>query len=98
MSAFKLMNFGYKNTFQMIDKGVIEQLGPAGFSFNIVASSKSVSKVQSGFVSNYALTLVISVLTFLCVFSLLYAGVLTTLLCFSLVLLFLAYFVANFIV
>lgn len=56
------MSFGYRNTFQLIDKGNIEVMGPAGLSFNLQAIAKNYSSFQSGFVSNYALTLMLGVL------------------------------------
>jgi hypothetical protein len=34
------MNFGYRTTFQLIDKGNIEVFGPAGISFNLQPLSK----------------------------------------------------------
>jgi len=56
------MNFGYRTTFQLIDKGNIEVFGPAGISFNLQPLSKNLAGLQSGFVSNYALTLMLAVL------------------------------------
>jgi hypothetical protein len=62
------MNFGYRNTFQLIDKGNIEIFGPAGSAFNLQALSKNFSNYQSGFVSNYALTFMLALLLVLCFF------------------------------
>lgn len=56
------MNFGYRTTFQLIDKGNIEVFGPAGIAFNLQPLAKNFAGQQSGFVSNYALTLMIAVL------------------------------------
>jgi len=63
------MNFGYRTTFQLIDKGNIEVFdGPAGIAFNLQPLAKNFAGQQSGFVSNYALTLMIAVLISLCFF------------------------------
>jgi NADH-ubiquinone oxidoreductase chain 5 len=62
------MNFGYRTTFQLIDKGNIEVFGPAGIAFNLQPLAKNFAGQQSGFVSNYALTLMIAVLLALCFF------------------------------
>ena len=40
------MNFGYSFTFQSLDKGLIERIGPSGFTASIFISS-------SNFVSHY---------------------------------------------
>jgi len=50
------MSFGYFSTFQLIDKGNIEVFGPAGAAFNLQSFSKGFSSIQSGLLSNYALT------------------------------------------
>jgi hypothetical protein len=62
------MNFGYRNTFQLIDKGNIEVFGPAGSAFNLINLSKQLSSVQSGFVPNYALVMTIALLSLFCFF------------------------------
>jgi NADH-ubiquinone oxidoreductase chain 5 len=64
----KFMNFGYRNTFQLIDKGNIEVFGPAGSAFNLINLSKQLSSVQSGFVPNYALVMTIALLSLFCFF------------------------------
>jgi len=58
----KSMNFGYRTSFQLIDKGNIEVFGPAGVAFNLQPISKNFASYQSGFVPNYALTLMLAVL------------------------------------
>jgi hypothetical protein len=62
------MNFGYRTTFQLIDKGNIEVFGPAGIAFNAQQAAKGFSKQQSGTVSNYAFYLMLFVLIVLCIF------------------------------
>lgn len=45
----KLMNFGYLTTFQSIDKGLIERLGPTGFTSATFSLSHSFTFLNSGF-------------------------------------------------
>jgi proton-translocating NADH-quinone oxidoreductase chain L len=68
IAVVKFMNFGYRNTFQLIDKGNIEVFGPAGIAFNLQMLSKNFANYQSGLVSNYALSLMLAVLLALCFF------------------------------
>lgn len=56
------MGFGYRSTFQLIDKGNIEVFGPSGIAFNLQLLAAQFSKHQSGFVSNYALNFMLAVL------------------------------------
>lgn len=72
--AFNFMGFGYRNSFQLIDKGNIELFGPSGFSFNALASSKNVTGLQSGIITNYTLTLTIAALAILSFCNLLHLG------------------------
>jgi NADH-ubiquinone oxidoreductase chain 5 len=61
----KLMNFGYFSTFQSIDKGFIEKLGPTGFTFSLFNAASSLSASNSGFVSHTIFFVVASVIVFL---------------------------------
>jgi len=54
------MNFGYRNTFQLLDKGNIENTGPSGISYILQTLGKRLSLTQSGFVYNYALLFIIT--------------------------------------
>lgn len=62
----KSMSFGYRNSFQLIDKGCIEMFGPSGFAFNTQLSSKALARYQSGFVSNYAAIFMVVILLLGC--------------------------------
>ena len=46
------MNFGYNVSFLAIDKGLIEQLGPTGFTKGLFNLSFNFSALQKGFLSN----------------------------------------------
>jgi|KNS12Surf_metaT_FD_contig_51_7630513_length_1751_multi_2_in_0_out_0_5 hypothetical protein len=52
----KAFNFGYRTSFQLIDKGNIEYSTPAGIAFALQRASQKGVYIQSGFISNYALT------------------------------------------
>jgi hypothetical protein len=62
------MKFGYRNTFQLFDKGGIESLGPSGMGFSIQTLSRSFSAIQSGFLANYVFIFVLSALGLLFIF------------------------------
>jgi hypothetical protein len=69
------MNFGYRSSFQLIDKGNIEVFGPAGSAFNLQALGKNFANYQSGFVSNYALSFMLALMLVLCFFTTTILGV-----------------------
>jgi hypothetical protein len=54
------MNFGYSSTFQALDKGLIEKVGPAGFTNYIFKTSSNFVGFNSGFLSNTIFFLIIS--------------------------------------
>lgn len=58
----KAMNWGYKCSFLLIDKGLLETFGPSGTTFNLQLLSKNFTGFQSGFVSSYALTILLALL------------------------------------
>ncbi len=60
----KGLAFGYQVSFRTLDKGIIEILGPYGISLTFQKLSQQMSKIQSGFVYHYALSMLIG-LTFL---------------------------------
>ena len=45
----KLMNFGYSFTFQSLDKGLIERMGPSGFTASLFISSSNFVSYYTGF-------------------------------------------------
>lgn len=56
------MNFGYRSSFQVMDKGNIELFGPLGLSFNLSNFSKSLASIQTGFVYHYSFIMMCSVI------------------------------------
>lgn len=54
-----VVNFGYKTSFKLIDRGLVEMLGPYGISLTINNLTKELRKVQSGYVYHYALLMLL---------------------------------------
>lgn len=61
----KIMSVGYKNTFLVLDKGFIEQLGPFGVLNASQAFLTNFSKAQTGFLYHYVLFFILSVAFFI---------------------------------
>ena len=59
------LTFGYKVSFQTLDKGVIEILGPYGIAHTFQKLSQQISKIQSGFIYHYALSMLIGLTLFI---------------------------------
>jgi len=55
------MNFGYTFTFQSLDKGIIERIGPSGFTASIFTTSSTFVGYYSGLL--YHTTFVILIFT-----------------------------------
>lgn len=54
-----LWAFGYSTTVKLFDAGIIETIGPFGLSKRIVMISQNVSKLQSGYLFNYAIVIIL---------------------------------------
>lgn len=57
-----LLNSAYVHTYKLIDKGLIEYLGPFGISRNIFRKSIVISKLQTGSIYHYALLFFVGIL------------------------------------
>jgi NADH-ubiquinone oxidoreductase chain 5 len=62
----KLMNFGYRISFQALDKGSIEVFGPSGSSAKLWSVSKSLSSIHSGMIFHYSFVMLFSILFLFC--------------------------------
>src|SRR4029453_13152848 len=62
-----VLNLGGQTT-KVLDKGSIEKLGPHGFYTMLVKSSKIISNLSKGVVTDYALYIVISTTFFISLF------------------------------
>nr|QCU46372.1 NADH dehydrogenase subunit 5 [Stomolophus sp. CG-2019] len=56
---FPIWKFGYIVTFKIFDTGIIEKLGPWGLAKQPVKFSKVISTIQSGYIFNYALLILL---------------------------------------
>lgn len=56
-------------TTKVLDKGSIESVGPYGFGVLLTKSSKLISSLSNGVVTNYALYILIGVCFYLCIFT-----------------------------
>lgn len=50
-----IWSFGYNISFKLFDSGFIEMFGPFGVSKKIIIGTQKISSIQSGFLFNYAL-------------------------------------------
>jgi hypothetical protein len=55
------MNFGYRSSFQIADKGLIEVIGPFGIALNMLNTTKFISIFHSGYVFHYTLVMMFSI-------------------------------------
>lgn len=51
--------FGHNITYKVIDRGLLEQLGPNGISRVIINLTQKMSNLQGGMVFNYALIMIL---------------------------------------
>lgn len=58
------LSFGYHISYKVIDRGIIELLGPMGLSNLVSKKAKSLHKLQTGFIYHYAFLMLMGV-TFL---------------------------------
>ncbi|MCL7036012.1 hypothetical protein MKW94_010119, partial [Papaver nudicaule] len=58
------LRFGYEVSFEALDKGVIEILGPYGISYTFRRLAERISQLQSGFVYHYAFAMLLGSTSF----------------------------------
>lgn len=54
-----ILSFGYRVTFKLLDRGIIEIFGPHGIATTISSLTKKFSEFQSGFIYHYAFVMLI---------------------------------------
>jgi hypothetical protein len=67
--VLKIINFGYNFTFQLVDKGFIEKLGPTGIVSFIFRISANLTSINSGFVYNSLYVIIFFAFCFLFYFA-----------------------------
>jgi hypothetical protein len=60
-----LIGFGYNTSYKVLDRGLIEWIGPHGIAHQLSKSTQSLSSFQSGQVYNYAFTIFAAATLFL---------------------------------
>jgi NADH-ubiquinone oxidoreductase chain 5 len=63
-----ILYFGYNISFKLIDRGIIEYLGPLGITRFLSVFSKNISKIQTGLLYHYALTIIFGITFFILLF------------------------------
>ena len=63
-----MLYFGYFISYKMIDRGIIEMLGPFGLSKTVLAKSNLLTRLQSGVVYDYSLWMFVGLIVLLLVF------------------------------
>jgi hypothetical protein len=72
------MNFGYLTTFQSLDKGLIERVGPTGFTISTFSLSANYTLLNSGILYHTAFAIIFFTVLFLTFFVLGAFGLLTS--------------------
>ena len=52
---FHLLNFAHLVTYRVLDRGLLEMMGPRGITGALIRLTQNISYYQSGMVFNYAL-------------------------------------------
>jgi NADH-ubiquinone oxidoreductase chain 5 len=60
-----VLYFGYNISFKLIDRGLIELIGPLGITRLITIVSKKVSEIQTGLIYHYAFAIILGVIFFI---------------------------------
>ena len=63
-----ILHIGYKHTYQNMDRGIIELLGPNGISSSLYNKSFMIKKIQTGFIFHYIFLVLFSVVLILSFF------------------------------
>jgi NADH-ubiquinone oxidoreductase chain 5 len=64
----QMLYFGYFISYKMIDRGIIEMLGPFGLSKTVLAKSNLLTRLQSGVVYDYSMWMFVGLIVLLLVF------------------------------
>lgn len=63
--VFKILNFAHLVTYRVIDRGLLEIIGPNGISRLLIGLTQKISNFQSGMVFNYVLIMIIFMALFI---------------------------------
>ena len=63
-----ILYIGYKHTYQNMDRGIIELIGPNGISLNLYNKSYNLSKINTGFIFHYIFLILLGIVIILSFF------------------------------
>jgi len=63
-----ILYIGYKHTYQNMDRGIIELLGPNGISLNLYNKSYTLHKTETGFIFHYIFIILLGIVIILSFF------------------------------
>lgn len=69
------MNFGYRISFQSLDKGNIEVFGAFGSSLKVTQLSKGLSYLHSGFIFHYSFVMIVGMIALLTYFLVMFVNI-----------------------
>ena len=64
-----ILGFGYNISFKLLDRGLLEYLGPLGIIQIIQKLSKKISSFQTGFIYHYALMMIVGLISLMIIFN-----------------------------
>ncbi|MBX7076457.1 MAG: hypothetical protein K1X33_03945 [Methanobacteriaceae archaeon] len=65
-----ILHFGYHISFKLVDRGIIELIGPLGITRGLSVIIKRVSNLQTGLIYHYALMIILGITFFVLLFTL----------------------------
>lgn len=68
--VYNILNFAHVVTYRVIDRGLLEVMGPKGVSEILIRLAQGISGFQSGMVFNYVLIVIVFMAVFICSFML----------------------------
>jgi len=61
----RVLKIGHEITYKVLDRGLIEKIGPSGVVEEISKLSQKVSEIQSGQIYHYSMTMIIGTIVML---------------------------------
>lgn len=60
-----MVRYGHTITYKVLDRGLIEEIGPSGIGALIRKMARGMSKIQSGQIYHYSISIIIGTLIFI---------------------------------
>ena len=60
-----VLTFGYHTTFKLLDRGIVELVGPTGLVRTFGTLADKIKNLQTGYVFNYIFFMIVSVIVYL---------------------------------